>query len=123
MSPKSVLIDVDPSSRPRIPPVVAFPGEVVEFTVERGKASIFVPGGDRIFDELNSDVFTVESGATTSLRINEHIITNLEEKRESVERLGALFVEYAVHCTQGDKTYFAEGNSAPRIIIPRGPGG
>jgi hypothetical protein len=36
---------------------------------------------------------------------------------------GALVVKYAIHCTQGGETYFAEGNSAPIIIIPRGLGG
>jgi hypothetical protein len=124
MSPKSVRVNikVDPSTRPRIPPVVAFPGEVVEFTVEGGEASVFVPGGNQIFVELESDVFTVESGVIKELRINPNIL-EIQGSEKSVASRGALFVKYAIHCTQDGETYFAEGNSAPIIIIPRGLGG
>ena len=120
MIPKPVRIKVDPVTRPRIPLVVAVPGDEVEFIVEKGAASFFFPGGNKIFCQLmdeNRNDFSLDSEreATKTLTVSKDIFSS--------EHQGALVVKYAVHCTQGDETYFAEGNSAPKIIIPKFPGG
>jgi hypothetical protein len=123
MSPKIVEIDVNPVTRPRVPMIVAFPGEEVSFKSNNGHSTFFFPKDNQIFEESGPVVFDVSAGKEKTLRINKLILKN-SDNNKSIDRRGALFVEYAVYCTQerGD-AYFAEGNSAPRIIIPRGPGG
>ena len=127
MSPKFVEIDVDPVRRPRVPMIVASPGEEVIFKSNNGHSTFFFPNDIQIFEKTGPVVFDVspENGEVT-LQVWSEIFNNLATKednlatRESVERHGALFVEYAVHCRDRDgTTYFAEGNSAPRIIIPK----
>jgi hypothetical protein len=116
MSPKSLYIKVDPLTRPRIPLVVAFPGEVVEFTVEGGTALVHIPGGDQYFDGLSGNELSLdpEKGPGTLMVKTGVIPEGLPQ--------GALVVKYSVHCRAEDgETYFAEGDSAPKIIIPKFP--
>jgi hypothetical protein len=117
MSPKSVNITVDPVTRPRVLTIVAFPGEEVIFRSRNGDSTFFFPEGNQIFKESNSVVLDVSDGGEIPLHINEAIFENFGDNK-SVDRRGALFVEYAVSCKNGDGIYFAEGDSPPRIIIP-----
>jgi len=98
--------------------VVAFPGDVVEFTVEGGKALVFVPGGEQIFNELDGNDFLVGPEGT-ELQVREDVFSSIRQSNDKSQ--GALVVKYAVHCENEDGFYFAEGNSAPKIIIPRSP--
>ena len=120
MSPKPVDIHVDPDTRPCVPTIVAFPGEEVIFASHNGDSTFFFPEGNQIFEGSESVVFLVESGNSVSRQVKTGVIDDSDNK-ETVARRGALFVEYAVHCTKDGETYFAEGNSAPKIIIPRFP--
>jgi len=112
----SVPIRIDPLIRPRIPLVVAFPGDEVTFTVDEGggSASIYIPRGDQIFEGLDgNNELCLNSGQTSQ---------PLTVSKEAVSRdlpHGALVVKYAIHCMKDGETYFAEGDSAPRIIIPK----
>jgi len=120
MIPKPVRIKVDPVTRPRIPLVVAFPGDEVEFIVEEGAAWVFLPGGNQIFEELSGNDFFIDSNeAAKTLTVSKGVFST--ERGEIIESHGALVVKYAIHCTKGGETYFAEGNSAPKIIIPKFP--
>ena len=118
MNPKTVEIniEVNPSTRPRIPLVVAYPGEVVEFTVQGGNALVFVPGGPQIFDELSGNDFVVEPGAPARLTVRTDIFKSKQMPINKSQ--GAMVVKYAVHCDYGSGFYFAEGDSPPKIIIP-----
>ena len=120
MSPKLVEINIDPVTKPHVPMIVAFPGDEVIFTSNEGHSTLFFPGGDQIFDHSDSVVFSVESGSSVSRHIKTDIFSN-SDKENPVGPRGALFVEYAVHCVHETGSYFAEGDSPPRIIIP--PGG
>jgi hypothetical protein len=124
MNQHSVPIRVDPLARPRIPLVVAFPGDVVEFTVENGAAWVFIPWGDQIFDDLNGNHFFIDSAEESTRRLTVGANFSSSERGETLKSHGALVIKYAIHCThEGGEAYFAEGNSAPKIIIPKGPGG
>jgi len=118
----SVPIKVHLETRPRIPLVVAFPEDSVRFTVDDGggSASIHIPGGNQIFKELdgNNELY-LDSGTSQTLTVKGDVFSTA--KWWNPESHGALVVKYAIHCMKDGETYFAEGNSAPRIIIPRLP--
>jgi hypothetical protein len=115
MNPKSVLIDVDPRTRPRIPLVVAFQGEEVEFTVQGGSALVHVPRGNQYFEGLSgNELFLDPDKGPGRLMVKTNVVP------EGLPQ-GALVVKYSVHCWKDGETYFAEGDSPPKIIIP--PGG
>ena len=121
MSPKSVEIRVEPAARPRVRTVVVFPGEEVIFTSNGGHSTLFFPEGDQIFENTtpNLVVIPVGDGAEETRTIKVGIFED-SGLGKSVGTRGALFVEYAIFCTQeGGETYFAEGDSPPRIIIPQ----
>ena len=115
--PVEIKIEVNPSKKPRIRPVVAFPGDKVSFSSENGKSTFFFPEDGQIFE--GEDVLTFTVGAEPHIR-NIRPVENLPFK-DTIGQRDTLFVEYAVHCTKDGETYFAEGNSAPIIIIPRFP--
>ena len=123
MGNKQVVINVDPNTRPLVPTIVVFPEEYVEFKSIGGKSTFFFPEGDQIFEDRGDPpsrvVFSVGGEKVpVSLQINPEIFQSPVGQRFDPLR-GALFFEYAVFCTTEDgKTYFAQGNSAPRIIIP-----
>ena len=108
-----INIEVNPSTRPRIPLVVAFPGDVVVFTVEHGEASIVVPRGNQIFDGFDSgnELSLDSDNSSRRLMVRKVVIP------EDLPR-GALVVKYSVACWKDGETYFAEGDSPPKIIIP-----
>jgi hypothetical protein len=112
----SVPIKVHLETRPRIPLVVAFPTDVVRFTVDGGEALVFIPGGEGIFDNFNGNAFSVPADGF-ELTVSEDVFNNASWLNP--ESHGALVVKYAIHCMKDGETYFAEGNSAPRIIIPK----
>ena len=123
MSPKTVhiTIEVNPSTKPRIRPVVAFPEDEVRFTSMGGDSTFFFPEGDQIFEKGASSlvVIPVEAGGEKTLHIKADLF-NDPALGNSVDTRGALFVEYSVYCkNEGGEAYFAEGNSAPKIIIPK----
>ena len=115
-----IEIEVNPSTKPRIPPVVAFPGDEVSFSSIKGDSTFFFPEGDQIFEQPESRTFTVGSEQTVSRRIKSNVVDD-QVFEKTIGTRGVRFVEYAVSCKNDDGIYFAEGNSAPKIIIPRFP--
>ena len=120
---KVITITVDSKLKPKIPfaKVVAKPDpsnpdhdiREITFKTEGGKATVVIPVEGKVAypeAELVSSpsrmtVLQVDTNGTTL------VITEKNEKERKVE--------YQVLCDDGTTRYWAEGESAPKIIIPK----
>jgi len=120
---REVSIEVDFRLKPKIPfvkvPVTADPNNPgvnvrrVTFKTDKGTATVIIPVEGKV-TYPNSEQVSLPSGITV-LDVDEYGATLeiTEQNKEEIE------VEYQILCDDGTNRYWAEGQSPPRIIIPK----
>ena len=120
---QEITIKVDSKLRPKIPfaKIVAKPDpsipsrniREITFKTEGGKATVVIPVEGRVaYPEAE---LVSSPSRVTVLQVDTKGVTLVITEKNEKE----LMVEYQVLCDDGTKRYWAEGQSPPKIIIPK----
>lgn len=120
---KEITIKVDSTARPKIPfarvPATADPQNPnhakreVTFKTDRGTAWVVIPVEGKVFYASSEQVSLPSRVTVLKVDTNGATLVITEKNEQEIE------VEYQVLCDDGKDQYWAEGQSPPRIIIPK----
>jgi len=120
---REVTIEVDFGLKPKIPfvkvPVTADPNNPgvdlrkITFKTDRGTAWVIIPVEGKVFYASSEQVSLPSRVTVLKVDTNGATLVITEKNGQEIE------VEYQVLCDDGKERYWAEGQSPPRIIIPK----